>query len=78
MEDWSELAHEIGRRLRPGIETEGAIMEEPDRAKVMKRAYDLWEQAGMPQGSAEKFYHQAEEELRNEDKSDPLRTLDTL
>jgi hypothetical protein len=50
-------------------------MEEPDRLKVMKRAYELWEQAGMPQGSAEKFYHQAEEELRNKEKSNPPDTL---
>jgi DUF2934 family protein len=42
----------------------------------MKRAYVLWEQAGMPEGRAEEFYHQAEQELRNEDKSDPSRTTE--
>ena len=50
-------------------------MEEPDRVKVMRRAYELWEQAGMPKGSAEKFYHQAEQELRNKEKSAPPDTL---
>jgi hypothetical protein len=50
-------------------------MEEPDRLKVMRRAYERWEQAGMPKGSAEKFYHQAEQGLRNEEKSAPPDTL---
>ena len=47
------------------------MMENPDRAKIIKRAYELWEEAGSPEGRAEEFYHQAEEALRNEDKSDP-------
>ena len=32
---------------RARIDTERAMMEDPNRAKVMKRAYVLWEQAGM-------------------------------
>jgi len=40
------------------------------------RAYQLWEEAGKPEGRDEEFYHQAEQELRNEDKSSPLRTPD--
>jgi hypothetical protein len=39
---------------------------------------ELWQQAGEPVGRDEEFYHQAEQELRNEDKSSPLRTPDTL
>jgi hypothetical protein len=52
-DDWTKMARAAAEA---GIETERATMEEPDRAKVMKRAYELWEQAGMPQGSAEKFF----------------------
>jgi hypothetical protein len=47
-------------------------MEEPDRLKIMKRAYELWEKAGMLQGSAEKFYHLAEQQLRNEEETSGL------
>ena len=54
------------------------MMENPDRAQIIKRAYELWEQAGSPEGRAEEFYHQAEQELQNEteseSESDPLRT----
>jgi hypothetical protein len=31
---------------------------------VALRAYQLWEAAGRPEGRAEEFYFQAEEELR--------------
>ena len=72
-EDWAEMAHEIGRRLGPGIETEGATMDEPDKAKVMKRARAV----GAGRDAARKrrkVLSSGREELRNEDKSDPLRT----
>ena len=42
--------------------------------KKTNRAYQLWEQAGKPEGRDKEFYHLAEQELRNEDKSSPLRT----
>jgi hypothetical protein len=51
-------------------------METPDRAKIMKRAFELWEDAGMPEGRAEEFYHLAEQKLREEEKSDPPQTPD--
>jgi hypothetical protein len=50
-------------------------MENPDRAQIILRAYQLWEQAGSPEGRAEEFYHLAEQQLRNEEKSDPPDTL---
>ncbi|MGC2176699.1 MAG: DUF2934 domain-containing protein [Bradyrhizobium sp.] len=43
---------------------------------VAVRAYELWEQAGKPQGRDEEFWHLAEQQLLNEDKSSPLRTPD--
>ena len=45
-------------------------MENP--VKVIVRAYELWEKAGMPEGRAQEFYHQAEQELRNEEKTNPF------
>jgi hypothetical protein len=53
-------------------------MENPTRMEVVRRAYELWEQAGKPEGKDQEFYHQAEQELRNADKSSPLRTPDNL
>jgi hypothetical protein len=31
---------------------------------IVRRAYELWEQAGKPDGRDQEFYHQAEQELR--------------
>ena len=39
--------------------------------QIIKRAYGDWEQAGSPEGRAEEFYHQAEQELQNETKVNP-------
>nr|WP_157043846.1 DUF2934 domain-containing protein [Nitrobacter hamburgensis] len=33
---------------------------------MIKLANELWEQAGCPEGRAEEFYHQAEQELREQ------------
>ena len=49
-------------------------MQNPTEKEITHRAYQLWEQAGRPEGRDKEFYHQAEQELRNEDKSSPLRT----
>jgi hypothetical protein len=45
---------------------------------IVRRAYELRQQAGEPAGRDEEFYHQAEQELRNEDKGSPVRTPDNL
>jgi hypothetical protein len=31
--------------------------------EIVRRAYELWEQAGKPDGKDQEFYHQAEREL---------------
>ena len=54
--------------------TESRIMENPTREQIIHRAYELWEQAGKPEGRDQEFYHQAEQELRNQDKSPPEQT----
>jgi Protein of unknown function (DUF2934) len=39
-------------------------MENPTKEQIIHRAYELWEQAGKPEGRDEEFYHQAEKELQ--------------
>jgi len=39
-------------------------MENPYHAQIILRAYELWEQAGMPEDRDNEFYNQAEQELR--------------
>jgi Protein of unknown function (DUF2934) len=46
--------------------------------QIIKRVYEIWEKNNKPEGRDEEFYHQAEQELRNEDKPSPLRTPDNL
>jgi hypothetical protein len=54
------------------------VMPEPTEDEIKRRANELWEQAGCPKDRDNDFYHLAEQELRNEDKSNPLRTPDNL
>jgi len=53
-------------------------MAEPTHMDIVRRTYELWQQAGEPEGKDQEFYRQAEQELRNADKSSPLRTPDNL
>ena len=53
-------------------------MEQPTKEQIIHRAYQLWEHAGKPDGRDDEFYHLAEQELRNADKSSTLRTPDNL
>jgi hypothetical protein len=39
-------------------------MQRPAEMDIIRRAYELWEQAGKPDGRDEEFYHQAERELQ--------------
>jgi hypothetical protein len=41
-------------------------MENPTKEQIIHRAYELWEQAGKPEGRDQEFYHQAEQELQAE------------
>jgi Protein of unknown function (DUF2934) len=51
---------------------------QPDEDDIRTLAYDLWRRAGEPVGRDEEFWHLAEQELRNVDKSSPVRTPDNL
>jgi hypothetical protein len=53
-------------------------MAEPCKEDVEARAYQLWEQAGRPEGRENEFWYLALQQLRNEDKSSSVRTPDTL
>jgi hypothetical protein len=53
-------------------------MAYPTDEQIRTRAHELWEQAGKPKGREDEFWHLAEQELQNEDKSSPLRTPDNL
>lgn len=39
-------------------------LQSQNRDQIIHRAYELWEQAGKPDGRDEEFYHQAKAELR--------------
>jgi hypothetical protein len=41
-------------------------MKKPARIEVVRRAYQLWEKAGKPEGRDQEFYHQGERELERE------------
>jgi Protein of unknown function (DUF2934) len=55
-------------------------MGKPAQIDIVRRAYELWQQAGEPQGRDEEFYHQAEKELQEAlDKKHPwIRTAPYL
>ncbi|WP_084029342.1 DUF2934 domain-containing protein [Bradyrhizobium sp. LMTR 3] len=53
-------------------------MSEPTEQEIKNRAYEIWVRNGRPEGKEEEFWRLAEQELRNEDKSSPVRTPDTL
>jgi hypothetical protein len=65
---WTELARSANRDGgAPGNAEE----------EIKKRAYEIWERHGRPKGKEDEFWQQAEQELRNEEKSSPIRTPGT-
>jgi hypothetical protein len=61
-----------------GLVKDARKMKKPAEIDIVRRAYELWQQAGEPEGKDQEFYHLAEQELRNADESSPLRTPDNL
>ena len=53
-------------------------MTEPRDQQILNRAYKIWEENGRPENREDEFWNQALQQLRNEDKSSPLRTPDNL
>ena len=79
----SELAGPHGRRLDAPQPQGGTVLREmsmpkPSEKEIAARAYKLWEENGRPENKEESFWHLAEQQLINEDKSNPMRTPDTL
>jgi hypothetical protein len=46
--------------------------------QIRERAYQLWEQAGKPDGKHQYFWNEAERQLREELNRHELKTPDTL
>jgi hypothetical protein len=53
-------------------------MTQPTEKEIKNRAYEIWERNGRPEGKEDEFWQLAEQELRSEDKSSPVRTPDNL
>ena len=49
-------------------------MAKATKEDIASRAERLWEQAGKPRGRFLEYYYLAEQELRNADRSNVLRT----
>jgi hypothetical protein len=47
-----------------GTALQGKGMATPKEMDVVRRAYELWQQAGEPSGKDDEFYHQAKKELQ--------------
>jgi Protein of unknown function (DUF2934) len=46
----------------------------PPQIEIVRRAYQLWQQAGEPEGRDQEFYLQAERELQGqEERGDPAK-----
>jgi hypothetical protein len=59
--------HGLARRTRRTgscFQFESRKMETLTKEQIIHRAYELWEQAGKPDGRDDEFYHQAEKELK--------------
>lgn len=53
-------------------------MAEPNEDEIRTYAHQLWEKAGRPEGRDKEFWELAQRELRNQNKSSPVRTPDNL
>lgn len=50
-------------------------VEESQKMKITRRAYELWQQAGQPRGRDEEFYLQAERELSDAPANEATETI---
>jgi Protein of unknown function (DUF2934) len=47
-------------------------MAHPTEEQIRKRAFELWEQAGKPEGREDEFWHQAQRELQGTEEGSDL------
>ncbi|MET4208187.1 hypothetical protein ABIB95_002999 [Bradyrhizobium sp. LA2.1] len=53
------------------------MMAHPTEEQIRKRAFELWEQAGKPEGREDEFWDQAQRELQGaEERGDPNKGAD--
>ena len=64
------LTEELKQRAR--------ALTKPNEALIRKRAHELWEQAGKPEGRDKEFWLLAEKELEADDEAPSFRTSDNL
>jgi cell fate (sporulation/competence/biofilm development) regulator YlbF (YheA/YmcA/DUF963 family) len=64
------LTEELKQRAR--------ALTKPNEALIRKRAHELWERAGKPEGWDKEFWHQAERELEADDETPSFRAPDNL
>jgi Protein of unknown function (DUF2934) len=62
----------------PLAPSEGTQMTHPDQKDIERRAYQLWEAAGQPEGRDQEFYLEAERQLKEERIRHELKTPDNL
>ena len=55
---------ETVRAFTDELDRRAMLMEWPPEEQIRKRAQELWERAGRPQGRDEEFWHWAEKELQ--------------
>ena len=64
---WSSKREEQGAKIQliyAPESRERLMMGRPAGIEIVRRAYELWEQAGKPEGRDQEFYLQAERELQ--------------
>jgi hypothetical protein len=47
-------------------------MAQPTEEQIRTRAFELWEQAGKPEGREDEFWHKAQRELQSAEEGDDL------
>lgn len=53
-------------------------MVEPNEDEIRRFAHQPWEKAGRPEGRDKELWKLAQQEVRNQNKSSPVRTPDNL
>jgi hypothetical protein len=61
---WPSTVSPWGPKADGGTALQGTSMATPKEMDVVRRAYELWQQAGEPSGKDDDFYHQAKKELQ--------------
>lgn len=58
------------RERRKSRNREGIVDEQKEQDRIRRRAYEIWEREGSPNGRAEEFWQQAQASIEAEDGPD--------